>query len=83
MLLLISMYYSSENVCKIIISIERNYLDLGNVFSAFVKRAICDLWNQCDQIGRFLKALDNEFALKNSPKLLLTFGLFCKNDKLM
>ena len=31
---------------------------------------------QCDQIGRFLKALGNKFTLKSSPKRLLTFGLF-------
>ena len=33
---------------------------------------------QCDEIGRFLKVLGNKFALKSSPKILLTFGLFSK-----
>ena len=31
---------------------------------------------QCDQIGQFLKVLDNNFDYKSSPKRLLTFGLF-------
>ena len=32
--------------------------------------------NQCDQIGRFLKVLDNKFAYKSSPNRLMTFGAF-------
>ena len=36
------------------------------------------LSKQRDQIGRFLKILDNKFAYKSSPKRLLTFGLFWK-----
>ena len=35
---------------------------------------------QCDHIGRFLKVLGNKFALKSSPKRLLTFGLFEKDQ---
>ena len=31
---------------------------------------------QCDQIGRFLKVLGNEFTYKSSPKRLLTFVPF-------
>ena len=35
---------------------------------------------QCDQIGRFLKVLSDNFALKSSPKIMLTFGLFLKRS---
>ena len=35
---------------------------------------------QCDQIGRFLKVLGNNFTCKSSPKRLLTFGLFWKRS---
>ena len=41
--------------------------------------------NQCDQIGRFLKVLCNNFTCKSSPKTFVTFWAllksipFCKN----
>ena len=45
------------------------------------------LWNnnddddvQCDQIGQFFKFLCNKFALKISPKILLTFALLWKQS---
>ena len=37
---------------------------------------------QCDQIGRFLKVYGNKFACKSSPKSLLTYGVFEKDQLL-
>ena len=33
-------------------------------------------WNQCDQIGRFLKVLDNKFSYKSSQNICQLYRLF-------
>ena len=73
--------YLFENGAEMVGEFHRDHKVVGLMLRN-EKLLQIDRQGQCDQIGRFLKVLDNKLAYKCSPKTLSTFWAILKRSTL-